>query len=62
MYHLYVLVINTYHEWEDTVIFTREQEAIEVSLKYSNIRVDFFSKMGFRVILQHIIIIKMENL
>jgi hypothetical protein len=46
MNHLYVLLINTYHEWEDTVIFTTEQEAIDVSLKYSNIRVDFFSKNG----------------
>lgn len=33
MNHLYVLVINTYHEWEDTVIFKTEQEAIDVSLK-----------------------------
>jgi hypothetical protein len=41
---LYVLLRNTDHEWEDTVIFTTEKEAIDASIKYSNIRVEIFKK------------------
>ena len=44
---LYVLVHNTHHEWEDTIIFTSEQEAIDASMKYSNIRVEIFKKKSF---------------
>lgn len=44
MEYLYVLVHCDGHEWEDTVIFTTEQEAIETSMKNSNIRVEIFKK------------------
>ncbi len=44
---LYVLVHNTHYEWEDTIIFTSEQEAIDASMKYSNIRVEIFKKNSF---------------
>ena len=47
---LYVLLRNTHHEWEDTIIFTSEQEAIDASMKYSNIRVEIFKKNSFEKI------------
>lgn len=31
-------------EWEDMVIFLTEEEAIQASIKYSNIRIEIFSK------------------
>ena len=47
MKYLYMLVNNTHHDWEDTIIFTTEQEAIDMSLKYSNIRIEIFQKNIF---------------
>ena len=46
MKYLYVVVSSSHHEWEDTLIFTTEQEAIDMSLKYSNIRVEIFAQTG----------------
>lgn len=44
MEYLYVLVQCHGHEWEDTVVFTTEQEAIDASLRVANIRVEIFKK------------------
>jgi hypothetical protein len=36
------LLINS-DDWEDMVIFLTEEEAIQASIKYSNIRIEIFS-------------------
>jgi hypothetical protein len=46
MEYLYMLVNENNGEWEDTIIYTTEQEAIDMSIKYSNIRIEIFRKMG----------------
>lgn len=46
MEYLYVLLNDTHTEWEDIVIFTTEEDAIDASNKYSNIRIEIFSKNG----------------
>ena len=42
MEFVYVLVDDS--EWEDIVIYLSEKEAIEISIKYPNSRVEIFSK------------------
>lgn len=61
MEYVYVLVDDS--EWEDIVIYLSEKEAIDISNKYPNSRVEIFSKKtdigGYTPL--HIIIIKVVN-
>ena len=45
MEFLYVFVVNG-AEWEDLMIFTTEEEAIEQSKKYPRARLEVFRKSG----------------
>jgi hypothetical protein len=38
------LLINDSNDWEDMVIFLSEEEAIKISIKYPNIRIEVFKK------------------
>ena len=40
----YVYVMTCGEEWEDIVIYLTQEEAIESSMKYPDIRVEIFSK------------------
>jgi hypothetical protein len=40
---IYLLLGNQY-DWEDIMVFTKLNEAIEISIKYPNLRVEIFSK------------------
>jgi hypothetical protein len=42
MKFIYVLING--NEWEDIIIFLLEEEAIQTSIKYSNSRIEIFSK------------------
>jgi hypothetical protein len=40
---VYVMINNT-SDWEDIIIYLNEEEAIQASKKYTNIRVEIFGK------------------
>jgi hypothetical protein len=42
MEYVYILICGS--EWEDMIIYIKEEEAIEVSIKYPELRVEIFSK------------------
>ena len=54
MQFVYVMINNT-SDWEDIVIYLNEEEAIQSSKKYSNIRIEIFevSLRGSRACLAH---------
>ena len=41
---LYLILPNNEYEWEDLLFLDNEEEAIEYSLKYPNIRIEIFYK------------------
>jgi hypothetical protein len=44
MKFVYLLVNGSNSDWEDMAIFLTEHEAIQISIKYPNARIEIFSK------------------